>query len=53
MGLMEDCVVRLNEDLQRIQTWCDTNKLKLNPLKTVAMICTRREVDPKDFPPVG
>lgn len=52
IGLMEDCVARLNEDLLNIHQWSNLNKMKLNPRKSVGMICSRSEVHLQDYPPL-
>ena len=50
LGLMDDCVARINEDLANILSWANSNKLQLNPTKTLSMVCSRREVNLMDFP---
>lgn len=52
LGLTDDCVARINEDLSHIQIWAALNKLYLNPLKSVGMVCARSEVCLLDVPPL-
>lgn len=52
LGLMENCIVRVNEDLTSIQKWSLENKLLLNPSKTLCMICSRSEVTLDDLPKI-
>ena len=49
-GLLEDCVARVNEDLLRIQGWAELNKIRLNPLKSFGMVCSRNEISVRDVP---
>lgn len=52
IGLMEDCIARLNEDLSHILSWSNGNNMKLNPAKSVAMLCSKDEINFLDFPTV-
>lgn len=40
---LEECVTKINEDLDRLKHWLDFNKLSLNVNKTKAMIITRKK----------
>jgi len=52
LGLVEDCIFRINEDLANIHNWSSDNKLLLNPNKTKCLYIYRNELDTDNFSPV-
>lgn len=52
IGLIEDLVVRINEDLIKIHDWSETNGLSLNPGKTQAILLSYRECNTNNFPSI-
>lgn len=52
MGLREDCICRLNDDLKRISEWAKRNQLLLNPKKSTSMLIHRLNLDLTDISPI-
>lgn len=49
---MDDCVARINDDLQRIHKWSLENELCLNPAKSSCLPVYRGSFDSSDLPPI-
>jgi len=52
IGLLEDCVYRVNEDLERISQWATRNNLKLNPAKSVCLPIYKSDIHLHSLPSV-
>lgn len=52
VGLSEDLVARLNEDLESLSIWARDNRLCLNANKTKALLISQNNVNPHDLPPI-
>lgn len=52
IGLSEDLICRINEDLAQIFTWADKNNLKLNATKTKALPIAAQTFDLQSLPKV-
>jgi len=52
IGLSEDLVARLNEDLQSISTWATVNSLCLNASKSKAILISQSQVYLSSIPPI-
>ena len=53
LGLIEDLVYRINEDLERILIWANDNNLKLNASKTKALPISHSLFDIESLPAVS
>lgn len=49
LGRIEDCVARVNEDLDNISNWSKGNELNLNPDKTICIVFSNNEICPNNF----
>lgn len=52
LGLIEDCIDRINTDLAEIFNWSVDNQLLLNPSKSQCMVLYNSSLDLDEFPPV-
>lgn len=52
IGLSEDLILRINDDLERIFQWAVTNKLKLNADKTQALAISHQLYDLQSLPAI-
>lgn len=52
LGLIEDCVARVNEDLDAISAWASKNRLLINASKSQCMIVYRTLLETSCFPPI-
>lgn len=52
IGLIEDLVFRVNEDLERISNWAKENGLVLNPNKSQALLISKKTYNHRDLPSI-
>lgn len=52
LGLVEDAICRMNDDLMRVSRWAKLNSLQLNAEKSSAIIIYRKDLDTAYFPNV-
>lgn len=52
LGLIEDGVCRVNEDLEKLALWAKTNGLALNPSKSKCLVISKKILDLTYFPQV-
>lgn len=53
LGLIEDCVCVINEDLEKIVSFSERNGLFLNPSKSKCIIISKKPVDSSNYPQIS
>lgn len=53
IGLIDDLIFRINEDLTSICKWAEENGLTLNPKKTQALLVSKKEYNTEQLPTIS
>lgn len=52
LGLIENCVFTINEELDQISNWAANNSLTLNPTKCKCLVISKKMLDTSYFPSI-